>query len=213
MERSYLCAKCVVRACRKGDGTPNPKLCPMNDQELLAEAMEEYKKEEIKNFYINASLIEGLGQFQWMRVKETMEFARRMGYHKIGIAFCGGFHNEAKIMTKILERNGFEVVSIMCKAGGNDKTKIGIPEELKVKPGNHESMCNPIFQAKTLNKAKTDFNIVMGLCVGHDSLFYKYAEQYTTTLAVKDRVLAHNPCAALYLEDHYYVDKLDLEKE
>ena len=33
------------------------------------------------------------------------------------------------------------------------------------------NMCNPILQAKLLNKAKTDLNVVVGLCVGHDSLF------------------------------------------
>ena len=43
------------------------------------------------------------------------------------------------------------------------------------------SMCNPIFQAKMLNEAKTDLNVVVGLCVGHDSLFYKYS--YRETIA------------------------------
>ena len=32
-------------------------------------------------------------------------------------------------------------------------------------------MCNPILQAEKLNEQQTDVNIVMGLCVGHDSLF------------------------------------------
>lgn len=59
-----------------------------------------------------------------------------------------------------------------------------------------------------MNKEQTDLNIVMGLCVGHDSLFYKYAEGLTTTLVVKDRVLGHNPVAALYGAEGYYHDKL-----
>ncbi|MBR3053995.1 MAG: DUF1847 domain-containing protein, partial [Firmicutes bacterium] len=42
------------------------------------------------------------------------------------------------------------------------------------------------------------------LCVGHDSLFYKYSEALVTTLVAKDRVLAHNPCAALYQINSYY---------
>ena len=65
-------------------------------------------------------------------------------------------------------------------------------------------MCNPIMQAKLLNKEKTDLNVVVGLCVGHDSLFYKYAKGLTTTLITKDRVLAHNPVGALYQSRAYY---------
>jgi uncharacterized metal-binding protein len=65
-------------------------------------------------------------------------------------------------------------------------------------------MCNPIYQAKLLNHEKTDFNILLGLCVGHDSLFFKFTEAPTTVLAVKDRVTGHNPLAAIYLCETYY---------
>ena len=59
-----------------------------------------------------------------------------------------------------------------------------------------------------LNKEKTDFNVVIGLCVGHDSLFYKHSEAPVTTLIAKDRVLAHNPVGALYQCNAYYAKKL-----
>ncbi|HIZ06763.1 MAG TPA: DUF1847 domain-containing protein, partial [Candidatus Eubacterium avistercoris] len=81
----------------------------------------------------------------------------------------------------------------------------GLPKEYE-KVG--INICNPILQAKILNEEKTDLNIVMGLCVGHDSLFYKYAEGLTTTLVAKDRVLGNNPAAALYTADSYYKNKL-----
>lgn len=45
---------------------------------------------------------------------------------------------------------------------------------------------------------KTDLNIAIGLCVGHDALFSKYSDAPVTTLIAKDRVLGHNPVAALY---------------
>ena len=45
---------------------------------------------------------------------------------------------------------------------------------------------------------------MLGLCVGHDSLFFKHAEGLTTVLVAKDRVLAHNPISALNLADTYY---------
>ena len=65
-------------------------------------------------------------------------------------------------------------------------------------------MCNPIMQAKIMNREKTDFNVIVGLCVGHDSLFYKYADALCTTLVTKDRVMGHNPVAALYQAKAYY---------
>ena len=68
----------------------------------------------------------------------------------------------------------------------------------------HESMCNPIMQAKVLQKENTDFNVIIGLCVGHDSLFTMYSKVPTCTLIVKDRVLAHNPVAALYTSNILY---------
>ena len=77
-----------------------------------------------------------------------------------------------------------------------------------MRPGTYESICNPIGQAMYLNEEKTDFNVVVGLCVGHDSLFFKYSEAPTTVFAVKDRVLVHNPLAAIYASDFYYKKKL-----
>jgi uncharacterized metal-binding protein len=65
-------------------------------------------------------------------------------------------------------------------------------------------MCNPISQAELLNRAGTELNVIMGLCVGHDSLFTKHSKGLVTTLVTKDRVLAHNPVGALHLADTYY---------
>ena len=67
-----------------------------------------------------------------------------------------------------------------------------------------EPMCNPIVQAFLLNEGKTAFNVMMGLCVGHDSLFLKYAEAPCMVFAVYDRLLGHNPLAAIYNIDNYY---------
>ena len=65
-------------------------------------------------------------------------------------------------------------------------------------------MCNPITQAELLNDAGVDFNVLVGLCVGHDSLFFKYAKAPVTVLVVKDRVFGHNPVAGLYQSRAYY---------
>lgn len=208
----FSCAKCGVMACRSTGEKVLPKNCPMREEALFSEAMEAYQEPENRKFYIAASEIEALGNFQWTRVKETMTLCRRLGYVRIGLAFCGGLKKEAKILTEIMERNGFQVVSVMCKAGGKDKCEAGIGEEYKLHPGKFEPMCNPIFQAKLLNSQKCQMNIVLGLCVGHDSLLYKYSDALVTTIAVKDRVLAHNPLGAVYQADGYYREKLDVEE-
>ena len=138
------------------------------------------------------------------RVQEICEFANKMGYKKLGIAFCAGLYREARALTNILKAQGFEVVSVVCKAGCTPKEAIGLKDSEKIRIGEFESMCSPIVQATILNGEKTDFNIMVGLCVGHDSLFFKYTDALATVLISKDRVLGHNPAAALYTTGSYY---------
>jgi uncharacterized metal-binding protein len=51
--------------------------------------------------------------------------------------------------------------------------------------------------------AKTDFNVLLGLCLGQIPCF-KYSQAPTTVLVVKDRVFGHNPIAALHQADMFY---------
>ncbi len=104
----------------------------------------------------------------------------------------------------ILEAQGFNPVSVCCKAGSIDKLELGLKESNKVRPDTFEPACNPVAQAKLLNRARTDLNVIVGLCVGHDILFTKYSEAPVTTLVVKDRVTGHNPVSVLYGQNFYY---------
>ncbi|MCF8110184.1 MAG: DUF1847 domain-containing protein [Desulfobacteraceae bacterium] len=141
--------------------------------------------------------------------KENNRFSQKCNYTKLGIAFCAGLANEAMMLTGILERKGFEVVSVRCKVGQSPKETIDIGEDEKI-PGPEmvETMCNPISQAMVLNEEKVDFAVMLGLCIGHDTLFMKYCEAPMTVLAVKDRVFAHNPLGALYLSKAPYYGRL-----
>jgi uncharacterized metal-binding protein len=76
-----------------------------------------------------------------------------------------------------------------------------------------EPMCNPIAQAEVLNAEQVDLAVMLGLCVGHDTLFIKYCRVPCTVLAVKDRVLGHNPLAALYLSTGPYYGRLCQKEE
>jgi len=202
------CSVCKVHKCDKGERDNLPKFCPMNDDSIYVEASSRLEKH--REFYVKSSVIEKKGYGVWPRVRETIEFIKDMKFTKIGLAFCSGFRREAKMLSEIFEAHGIELISVMCKTGGIDKTAAGIPDECKLKPGQFEAHCNPVAQALVLNKEQTEFNIILGLCVGHDSLFMKYSEALCTTLVTKDRVTGHNPAVALYLKDSYMKSKLGL---
>lgn len=202
----FSCADCSVTNCKTGD-KKYPAFCLTThlDDRVKQEAMEAYKEEINHQMMLKAADIEYEAYGKLTRVEETIEFAKRMGFKKIGIATCVGLIRETRMLAKILRYHGFEVYGVVCKVGAQPKTAVGIKKECCAVGAN---MCNPILQAKLLNEEKTDLNIVMGLCVGHDSLFYKYVEGLTTTLVVKDRVTGHNPAAVLYNAESYYNKKL-----
>lgn len=222
MTENIECAKCDKIVCGSEHSQEGPSNCPTRTKsEVINRALREYDKPEIREFARQASiqesecymnLPEGLTT-RYPRVEEVVQFARKMGYKKIGIAFCDGLRGEAETLNTILERRGFDVVSVCCKAGGIPKERIGIKDEEKIiskfrGPGNWESMCSPISQAEILNDEGTEFNILVGLCVGHDSLFFKYSQAPVTVLVAKDRVFGHNPVAGLYLSPSVYYRKL-----
>ena len=213
------CAACehetVKKICMNAEGLSS-KGCPtIAYDDVLREADQEYNQAAIREFARQASRQEAecyanrherpyVMQPTKTRIVEICEFAQKMKYRRLGLAFCAGLAKESAIVAEILEEHGFEVISVLCKAGRTAKERIGLEDSEKIYQGTEEAMCNPIFQAKLLNQAKTEFNILLGLCVGHDSIFFKYAEAPTTVLAVKDRVTGHNPLAAIYLSNSYY---------
>jgi uncharacterized metal-binding protein len=137
------------------------------------------------------------------RIKELIEFSKLIGFKKIGIAFCSGLQDEAARLTDFLEDQGFHVSSAMCKCGGVDKTLFSVDKQYKIRdPNQFEAACNPILQAELLNKARTDINVIVGLCLGHDILFTMNSKSPVTTLIVKDRLLGHNPVIGLYSRYH-----------
>ncbi|QGP93921.1 hypothetical protein MGLY_33460 [Neomoorella glycerini] len=202
------CDQCGVYACRTGELQRLPANCPMQENDTIyQEARAEYQKPEINNIALNAARTEAAGYGVWTRLEEIMEFSRRAGFRKLGLAFCAGVREETKRIAAVLQSNGFEVYSLICKTGSLPKEELGITNEEKVRPGSYEPMCNPIGQAKLLNAAGTDLNVIVCLCVGHDTLFIKYSKAPVTVLAAKDRVLAHNPLGAVYAS-HYFQKKL-----
>ncbi|MDR1359341.1 MAG: DUF1847 domain-containing protein [Deltaproteobacteria bacterium] len=201
-EKALSCANCGQFGCRTNAQEAQPAHCLTRnvDEDLLREAMEVYAANpEFLRLAQVSTILECEGYGKLSRVEETIEFISRMGYKNIGIASCVGLMPEASIFARILDNEGINNFTVGCKTGARDKTAIGVPEAKKLNGGcGHESMCNPVMQAKVLAARKTDFNILIGLCVGHDSLFIANSQAPTTVMIVKDRVLGHNPAVALY---------------
>lgn len=180
---------------------------------VFEEASREYRQDPVAaNLALTSALTECAGYRKWTRLEEIIQFSRMAGFTRLGLAFCVGLRKEAAEVAKIFKQAGFVVESVMCKTGSTPKEFLGIRDEQKVRPGQFEPMCNPIAQAHILNRAGTELNVLLGLCVGHDSLFIKYSAAPVTVLAVKDRVLAHNPLGAVYAA-HYYTPKLAAYKK
>lgn len=161
----YTCASCTLRSCQKGGGDL-PRNCPMRDPEFFDRLLERYWSEENHDFFVTSAAIESAGYCRWPRLKEIVEFSRSMHYQKLGLAFCAALKKEAAVVERVLRNNGFQVVSVICKTGGLDKSRAGVPEECKLQPGQFEAMCNPIAQAELLNSQDTQFNICLGPVCG-----------------------------------------------
>jgi uncharacterized metal-binding protein len=188
------CGYCDNKQCTSG------KDCTGKTEDIMG-----LYKGEILDIARNASRTEARYYMKEPRIVEVMEFAKAMGYKKIGIAFCIGLSREAQIVHSIFEQD-FEVHSVCCKVCGIAKREFAF-EPISDNP--EEVMCNPAGQAAVLNDNGTDLNLIVGLCIGHDIVFTKVSEAPVSTLVVKDRVLAHNPCGAIY--SRYYLRRLKPE--
>lgn len=160
----HSCTDCGVLNCARRSGS-YPEFCPTAalTEEEINEVTDLYIKNRTNHKIAVASAeVEGGFYGKYTRVEEIIEFARKIGAKKIGIATCVGLIEESRIFARILKLNGFEVYGIGCKVGSVDKTDIGIDEQYTCVTG--KVMCNPIMQAKLLNKAKVDLNVVVGGC-------------------------------------------------
>lgn len=171
----------------------NDKKCRDEEPCIERNSVELYSDPHEKKIMEAAAFVESEYYGDLNRIEEVVEFALRMGYKKLGIAFCVGMSDEAAKIVEYLS-TFFQIEAICCKVCGIPKSEMGAPTSDKV----GLISCNPIEQARMLEEKKTDLNLVVGLCVGHDALFIKHSHTYVIPLAVKDRALGHNPLAAVY---------------
>lgn len=185
------CASCQTQTCFTGSGEM-PAQCPERLRKTL-------KPQDSENEFV-----EYAGQIRdknVSRLDELIEYARFMGYKKIGLAGCIGLHDELRVISGFLQKAGFTVASVMCKTGSLKKRFIGVPgkNRMTTQTGYNVGViaCNPVAQALILNREKAELNCIIGLCAGHDSIFMKHAMAPVFTLIAKDRSNGHNPASIL----------------
>lgn len=192
------CAHCESKDCYEGKDCFN-----------MAEGLRaSYSPSDIASMKASGE-IEAEHYMKMTRIEELALFADKMDMRKLGIAFCVGLSNEARTISDILAKKGFEVHSVCCKVCGIDKRELDVK---RMDEEEREAVCNPIGQALCLERCGTDLNIIVGLCMGHDTLFTKHSHAPVTTLIVKDRVLSHNPAGAIYTS-YYRESRFGLEPE
>lgn len=202
----FSCIDCGAKACDTV-GKKHPSFCVSQniDEDKRENSRKTYLADENHEIMCASAGVEYENYCSMTRVEETIEWAKKLNVKKIGIATCVGLLHESRVLAKILRHNDFEVFGAGCKVGEILKSNIDLDAKY-MEIG--DNTCNPVLQANWLAEQGTEINIVMGLCVGHDSMFYKYSNVPTTTLVTKDRILGHNPVMALYTADTYYHDKL-----
>ena len=187
--QSVDCIACLDRVCLSGGQCPGlvPEIhCPTGSDE-------------------HTEILDVAADIAWeterrlCRVAEFVHFCHGMSYEHVGVAFCVELSRETQILTHLLRRY-LRVTPVCCKIGGQ---QVAEPEHA---PRVAHVACNPLGQAAELNRAGTDINAVVGLCMGCDVLSCRHSLARVTTLFVKDRSLANNPVGALY--SHYYLTEL-----
>ena len=182
--------------CWRGEDKGIPSYCQANHYpEEIEKANKAYAEPEVVALYTAACVVGKKNDGYRTRIEEAIDFAKEMKFSIVGFATCVAFANELEVISRLFEQGGIEVFSAGCQIGRSSATDRGLPH-LEAYPDN--SSCNPIAQAEILNKAETQLNYIIGLCMGHDILFTRYSRAPVSTLIVKDRLMGNNPAAAIY---------------
>ena len=179
------CLRCADRVCLSG-GNCLPGMIPTRDAAAG----------EIRRVLDAAADISLESERRLCRLAELVYFCLEMRYRRVGLAYCVDLQEPAQILSGVLRRF-FEVIPVCCKVGGS------LLEPSTIEDGESVVACNPIGQARLLNQAGSDINVIVGLCVGVDTVFTGASTAPVSTIFVKDRSLANNPIGAVYSE--YYL--------
>ena len=134
-----VCVLCSVRACSAEPGTKKmPSFCPMPvEAELLEEVEKAYvEQEDLRRLAVESARTEAAGYCRTTRIEDIMDFARRIGATKLGIAHCTGLMHEARLARDIFVANGFEkerieknsIESTSLESSDNQELAVGVQQ-------------------------------------------------------------------------------------
>jgi uncharacterized metal-binding protein len=174
------CTNCTFdKQCR------NTETCPATSFDR-DEVVQKYAEESVI-VQAAADLVDFGRAGTLSRLQETIAFAKKMNYKRIGLAYCYGMEKHVTQIVEILRENKLNVRAVSCTVGGIPQNEVN-PESAFC-----TLSCNPIGQARQLNNENVDLVVMIGLCLGHDILFQREVKADCTTLVVKDRVFNHAP--------------------
>jgi uncharacterized metal-binding protein len=191
----YACATCTKTSCFRGDLEGMPKTCPTRTDADVATDASPYR-DEARAAVMHAADATPFSEdgSKRNRVEELVHFAQARGMRRVGIAFCVTLIKESQELARQLETAGLESELVCCRVGAIDYAEIGLP---KAHPDRFAAICNPVAQARLLNRRRVDLVAQVGLCIGHDLILQQHCDAPVTTLVVKDRVFDHHPIMAL----------------
>jgi len=128
-----------------------------------------------RDFLVQSALVEAEGYCRWTRIREVVEFARKLGYNRLGLAHDPDMAPLARKVARFLEDSGFEPVLS--------------PDSVA-----HD----PLALARKFRDTATELNILSGMCVGHEALFIRESRAPVVGLVARDVRLRHNPGAGIY---------------
>ncbi len=179
------CIKCNIKNCRITESC--------NSQKFDSDALKRkyHLSDNQKIIQAAAKLVDNGRAGTLSRLQEIIVFAKEMNFKRIGFAYCYGMEKEAALIAQIFRESNLKTYPVSCTTGGFKQIEINEKTEI------NKVSCNPLAQAEQINSEVVDLTVTMGLCLGHDILFQKYINSYTTTLLVKDRVYNNNPIEAI----------------
>jgi len=127
----FRCSLCGVRACTHEPSTKKmPSFCLVAvESEPLAAIERTYlEDEELRKLACESARTESAGYCRNTRIQEIVDFARRIGATRLGIAHCVGLMGEAKVAREIFLRDGFEVAAICRKVGSIEQENLGLKD-------------------------------------------------------------------------------------
>ena len=97
-----------------------------------------YEHERVGRVHKAASAIEARHYCKEPRLGEVILFARELGCRRVGLAFCVGLSDEAKVIEQIRSEH-FDVVSVCCEVSGIEKETLDLEQ---IKSDGSEVMCD-----------------------------------------------------------------------